>query len=944
MKINFVNLHAHSNHGSPLDAMGSPSEWLDAAIEKGFSAHAITDHGNMNGLSEMVQHAKKLNEEEQVIKPIYGVEAYFVDSMDEWRDTKEYCTLTKGDKSEIAVSVRKGLRRRSHLLLLAQNEVGLKNLYRLVSKSHMGDNFYYMPRMDFAMLEEHNEGIIASSACIGGVFGNFWYEYKDDNDVVDKVRVRSSMDRRNKRFKEIFGDRWYNELMWNKLPQQNLINELVIESAKKFDISLITTLDCHFIHREDWLTREYYANMKFLKQDGPIESEKEKQRIIMPKSLDDIEYEIWLKDGDEVWESYKRFGKDLFDDELIKQSLLETHSIAENRIEMFYPDNSINLPSFAVPEGRDADEYLREICFNALKEYKDCDERYEKQLEYELDVIISRGFAKYFLTMRVIIDKANEKFLGGCARGSAGGALVSYLLKITDVDPIKYDLQFSRFMTKEGTGYPDIDIDRSNSAGVKELIKEAWGPTCLAYVSNFNTLKVKNLLKDLAKLQGIDYEEVNVITKGIDYEALDGVRHERPDEHISSSYSPTYNDYMNHSKSFRFFLEEYPDIKAHLEKLIGSRRNLATHAGGAIIGDNLENQMPLIRKGTKLQTPWSEGIASRDLEPMGFIKFDILGLGTLRIFEDAIGMILKRREGMEDPQFLDIREWYDAHLSPRVLNFKDKDVFEGIFHAGKWLGIFQYGDYGVQSFCKKMQPNSVEELSVLTSIYRPGPLAAGIDKKYYKMKMGKLKPKYFTDAHQEITEPTKGFLIFQEQISKFVHELGKDISLDEGQKVRKGLTKYKDKNHPEVKKYEGQFLEGCKEKGIDNKTAIKMWDNIVEFGNYGFNKCVQENEKVSIYNREGNFIDIVEVKDVKVGNYVRSRDENTQREIFVEVLNNFDNNSAEVFEVELESGRKVKCTMQHKFRTECGKMLPLWKIIKEDLSISVCAETSLGIR
>lgn len=862
MTIEFVNLHAHSNTGSPLDAMGTPTEWLQSAIDKGLNAHAITDHGNMNGLAEMVQAAKALNkndagEEEVRIKPIYGVEAYFVPSLKEWQKDKTWYEenskrkdLTEEEAAK-KIRIKNLLRKRSHLVLLAMNETGLKNLYKIVSRSHMDGNFYYMPRVDLELVSEYSEGIIASSACIGGVMGEHWFRMReeveevkkegrtlpDTHTFIDKYAINADelyekMHSINKQFLEVFGDRWYNELQWNRIPGQDLVNKFVIKSAQDLGIPLISTVDCHFINRSDWQSRELYWKMRFMRG----KDEERDKEYELPESIEDVEYEIFMKNGEEVWESYKRFAGGLgYDDDMIMASIKRTQEVAD-RCEFFYPDNSVNLPSFVVPEGKNADDHLRDLCYKALKKCTTCTPEYEKQLDLELDVIISRGFAKYFLTMKKIMDTAKDHYLCGPARGSAAGALVSYLLKITDVDPMKYDLQFSRFLTKDGSGYPDIDSDVSSPADLKEKMKELWGPTSLAYVSNWTTLKVKNLIKDLSKIMGVDFKVVNEVTTKMVGEAIDGVRHERKDEHISSSYQPTFEEIKEYSGSYKGFIEEHPEFEEHIERLAGAVRDLSTHAGGAIIGDHLEDQMPLIRKKDKLQTPWPEGQAKRLLEPMGFIKFDILGLSTLKMFEDAIRLILKRQYKIAEPTFAQVKVFYNEVLNPRVLDLTEEDVYKKIFHDGRWLGIFQYGQNGIQRFCQRLAPTCINDLAVLTSVYRPGPLSAQVDSKYLQTQRGERKPEYYHPIHREITESTQGFIIFQEQISKLVSRLGKDISDDEGQKVRKGLTKNKDNNNPVVKAFYPKFIEGCVEKGIAKEQAEKFWKEIEFFAGYGFNK------------------------------------------------------------------------------------------------------------
>ena len=284
-------------------------------------------------------------------------------------------------------------------------------------------------------------------------------------------------------------------------------------------------------------------------------------------------------------------------------------------------------------------------------------------------------------------------------------------------------------------------------------------------------------------------------------------------------------------------LQKYPNIKTHIEKLYGQTRSASRHAGGVVVGENLDQWMPLINSGGVRQTPWSEGQNVRHLEPMGFIKFDILGLASLRMLEGAIERILRRHHGNENPTFSDIKEYYDKNLHPEVIDLDDKEVWENIFHKGKWAGIFQFTEAGAQSFCKNAKPDNIIDLSAITSIYRPGPLGANVDRKFVHAKNNPDEVEYINDRVKEVTEETYGFLIFQEQIAMLAHKLGKDLSLDEGNKLRKLLTK---KGTGEVQaqkdKIFDKFKRGCLEKGMKDYEARELWETFEYFSGYGFNK------------------------------------------------------------------------------------------------------------
>ena len=448
-------------------------------------------------------------------------------------------------------------------------------------------------------------------------------------------------------------------------------------------------------------------------------------------------------------------------DDLVKQSIERTYQIAHERIESFYPDNTVRLPDFVVPEGKSADLALRELCLQGLKWRKvDQKEGYEYRLYEELEVIQDRGFSKYFLTMKAVTDEATKVQLVGVGRGSAAGSLVAYALGITGIDPIEYGLLFSRFLRKDATDYPDIDYDVGDPMELKEILIQKWGKDVVVPISNYNTLQLRSLIKDISKLYGVDFSEVNKVTSAMLNEATPIAKKEHGI--TAGVYVPTFEEVKEYSESLRQFLNKYPQIAHHINQLHGQIRSISRHAGGVVIADNLNKHMPLINSGGVQQTPWSEGQNVRHLEPLGFIKFDILGLASLRMVEGAISHILRRHRGVEKPTFEDIKAWYENNLDPNVLDLKDQKVYKNVFHKGKWAGVFQFTEKGAQSFCKKAKPESIIDISAITSIYRPGPLSAKVHEHYVKAKKNPLGVKYLHPLIKEVTGETFGFLIFQQ--------------------------------------------------------------------------------------------------------------------------------------------------------------------------------------
>ncbi len=855
--MKFVNLHAHSGVGSPFDGFGYPQEHMDFAYENGCEALALTDHGNMNGFAYQVLHARKMKAAGKKFKPIFGVEAYFIPSIPEWKEQLEEFKKDKKKAKQIdagrsgtnieADGESKGksksdINRTRHLVLIAMNQTGLNNIFKMVSESYNGDYFYRKPRVDYDLLEKYNEGVIASSACLGGVYaGCYWQERENGSEaVLDCMREQT------KKMQAIFGDRWYGELQWNAVPEQHELNQYIIQISKEFDLKLISTADSHYPTPDAWKDRELYKRLGWLGRGKP-----EWLDMNIPTDVQEMEYELYPKNGFQMWEAYREYS-DLcdqeYDDDLVEQSIEETYHIAFERCEDFLPDTTVRLPDFVVPAGYDEDGYLKRLAskglFNIMKERgltqkqtksKSLVYEYEQRLEHELSVIADRGFSKYFLTMKAISDKTNEVQLSGPGRGSAAGSLVAYALGITQIDPIKYGLLFSRFLRSDATDYPDIDYDVSDPMVLKDLLIEDWGDSTVVPISNWNTLQLRSLIKDISKFYEIPFMEVNQVTGKMLAEATPLAKKKHGIK--AGVYTPTFEEVIEFSDSLQKFFAKYPQVKSHCEALQGSYRSCSRHAGGVVVGEGLDRYMPLISSKGVRQTPWSEGQNVRQLEPMGFIKFDILGLSTLRMIEDCISKILRRHHGIDSPTFEDIKKFYDEHLHPDQIDLNDQEVYKTIFGEGKWIGIFQFTENGAQRFAKQVQPKSIIDLSAITSIYRPGPLSAGVDKSYVEAVEDPLSVRYLHPIVEEVTKETYGFLIFQEQIAMLAYRLGDGITMDEANLLRKILTKKGTGKGFEVKdRIHSKFIRGCKNHGIAESAAERLWQTFEYFSGYGFNK------------------------------------------------------------------------------------------------------------
>lgn len=845
MTIKFVNLHGHSTF-SVFDGFQFPDKHIDAAIEKGMYSLALTDHGNMNGLVYQVLHTKKLAKQGIDFKPIFGVEAYYIDSYKEWTDKYG------GDEDSDGViedeeNRKQNKNKYAHLVLLAKNQKGYENLCKLISESH-GKYFYRKPRIDHDLLKKYSEGIICLTACLAGPLAKIMWDHLEIEEVDIEELLKKIADKANI-FKEIFGEDFYLEIQWNAIPEQHAINTYLLHISKEIDVKLVSTCDAHYPKREDWEAREIYKKLGWLSSGITPEWAKD-----LTVDKDKLQYELYIKSGDELFEEYKRYceitnNTNRYDDQTILESIERSYEISE-KIEKFFPQSSAKFPKFILKDSEDASQKLEELCFFEMKNLGlDTCEEYSERLRTELETIKSRNFCEYFLTMKEISDFAQKNYLTGPGRGSAAGSLIAYLLKITQLDPIKEELLFSRFLRKDAEGYPDIDYDVSDRDGLVTELMIKWGEDCVVPITNWNTLSIKSLTKDLAKLLDVPFQEVNEVTRVMDVEATAMAKN--ANDIKSGVYTPTVDEYIKYSNSFSEFLEKYPSIEQYLKLLEGQIRSQSRHAGGILVVDNIDFKIPLIRskvnkeekesrikKGLQpyvYQTPWTEGQNVRHLEPMGFIKFDVLGLKTLSIIENTINLLLLKKNGIK-PTFPQIKEFYNDYLHPDKLDKDNEEIMKNIYWEGKWAGIFQFTEEGVQKFCMQVKPLSIHDLSVITAIYRPGPLGAGVVDKYLEAKNNPRRIKYEHPFIKEVTESTYGFLIFQEQISMLAHKLGKNISQDEAELLRKVLTK-KGTGKDEVKdKLKTKFIDGCIEKELTEEKVEEIWNSFELFAGYGFNK------------------------------------------------------------------------------------------------------------
>lgn len=893
----FVGLHSHSCL-SIGDAIGLPQDHIDFAIENGADALALTDHGNMNGFSHQYLHAKKLKEKGVNFKAIPGVEAYFIPSLVDWHkmyqerkiekeearkvaeeeqddletseeknEEEEGGTVVENEEETKERKVKDPLKKRSHLVLLAKNQAGLKSLFRLVSNSYI-DGFYLYPRMDFDGLKEHAKGnIIASSACMGGEPAKIIYDNQIEPDFskwgpnMDNFdKIQEELTKLGQKFQWALGEEnFYWELQFNKIPAQHLLNFHLIENSKRTGIPCIVTVDAHYARPEHWRERTIYkmmAKQQMFKQELSSDN--------IPKSIDELECHLYPKNAEQVWASYLETGKgvyDFYDNDMICDAIERTWSIAHEQIENPEPDRTVKLPVLEKLVSADKLDELQASgkdedtqAFNALVslakegmktrklEEKSNFNEYVDRLKHELQVIKELKFEKYFLTYAKIMELISENQLIGAARGSAGGSLLSYVIGITQVDPIRFGLIFERFLTKKKKGFPDIDSDFSDrDAAVKTLISY-FGDENVIPVSNFAQLQVASLCKDLARLYDVPFDVVNNYTAKMKAEAMEVAKQQPGFD--AQVWEFTFEVAERDSKSFKSFIEEmeksHPKFREALNVLFKQMRTISRHAGGVIISNDTKNNMPIIKAKGGLQTPWSEGLNFRHLENFGFLKFDILGLGTLRMFEDTIRRILKKN-GRRYVTFKDVRNWFYQNLHPDNNAMDDMHVYKTVYWDGKYAGIFQFIKENTQKFMAEMKPKSIQDIAIATSIFRPGPLSLKVDELFLNNRKNPETVEFEHPLLKEVFAETSGLLIFQEQLQMIYHKLA-GLPLEETDSIRKAFTKKDISNKEEAERQRNilrnDFIMKCKETNdISEYVSGQIFDKMEKLVAYSFNKA-----------------------------------------------------------------------------------------------------------
>jgi len=742
----FVHLHVHSEY-SLLDGAGRLDQLIEAAGRSNMNALALTDHGVMYGALEFYKKARAAG-----IKPIIGCEVY-------------QAPRARKDREPGRDDFQ------HHLVLLAQNQVGYRNLTEMVSRASL-EGFYYKPRVDWELLQQYHEGVIALSACLAGKIPESILR----GDLQGALTAAE-------RYREIFGpENFFLELQDHGLAEQKQVNASLRELAQRLELGLVATNDAHYVKREQAKIHEVLLCI----QTG--------------KTLDDAGR---LKfNGDQFYLKSPAEMEALFPD--LPEALTNTLSIAE-RCNLEFTLGQNHLPEYPLPpDFTSAAQFLRHLCFEgAKKRYATVSGEVEKRLLYELGVIEQMGFPGYFLIVWDLVNFARENRIPvGPGRGSAAGSIVAYCLGITNIDPLKYDLLFERFLNPERVNMPDIDTDFcfERRAEVIEHLQQKYGRDHVAQIITFGTMAARAAVRDVGRVMGLPVAEVDRIAKLVPEElgiTLDS----------ALEVSPELKERYLEDRT----VAELLDTARQLE---GTPRHASTHAAGVVISrEPLTHYLPVQRTNENMVTTQ---FTMQNVEEIGLLKMDILGLRTLTVMGDALANI-RATTGME--------------LDLEAIPLDDQATYR-LLAGGESTGVFQLESSGMKNIIKKLQPQGIEDIIALVALYRPGPLGSGMVDDFIQRKHGLTKITYLHPLLESILKDTYGVILYQEQVMRIASDLA-GFTMGQADLLRRAMGKKK----PEIIAAQREnFISGAQKKGIDPQTAGEIFDLMAHFAGYGFNK------------------------------------------------------------------------------------------------------------
>ena len=750
--MNFTHLHVHTEY-SLLDGASKIKELVARTKELGMDSIAITDHGVMYGVIDFYRACREVG-----IKPIIGCEVY----------------VAPGSRFDREVG--RGEDRYYHLVLLAENDLGYHNLMKIVSRGFT-EGYYYKPRVDMEVLREFHEGVIALSACLAG-------------EVAVQIRRGFLAEAREAalRYLDIFGEgNYFLELQDHGIPDQTVVNTELLKMHEELGIPLVATNDIHYVNAKDWEAHDFLLCIQTNKK---------------LKDEDRMRYEggqYYLKSPEEM--------EALFP--YAKEALENTYKIAQRcNVEIVFGEQKV--PKFDVPAPYDAYGYLEHLCREGIKRrYQPVTKELQERLDYELGTIKHMGYVDYFLIVWDFIHYAREHGIPvGPGRGSAAGSIVAYCLEITNIDPIRYNLLFERFLNPERVSMPDIDIDfcYERRQEVIDYVVRKYGKEKVVQIVTFGTMKARAVLRDVGRVLDMPYAMVDAVAKA-----------------VPRDLNITLDLALQTSPDLKKMYEEDDQIRHLIDmsrKLEGLPRNTSMHAAGVVIGQEpIEEYVPLSKGGDDAITTQ---FTMTTIEQLGLLKMDFLGLRTLTVIQDACDMI---SEGRQIPFSID------------TINYEDEDVYSMI-SAGRTEGVFQLESSGMKSFMTELKPGNLEDVIAGISLYRPGPM--DFIPSYIKGKNHPEDITYDVPQLEKILAPTYGCIVYQEQVMQIVMELA-GYTLGRSDLVRRAMSKKKaDVMERERKNFvygnEAEGVPGCISRGIPEATANRIFDEMTDFAKYAFNK------------------------------------------------------------------------------------------------------------